>query len=91
MEREELQMNDNEFDVLDELYFVQSYNDLRQMCGLDDRILIVVLANLYQKQWIRVLKSHDEDEDPKQVDLSNKYQEYFYLASKKGLLAHNTQ
>jgi hypothetical protein len=82
-------MNDNEYDVLDELYFVQSYSELENSCGLDKEALVATLIDLYNKKWIKVLKGVDEEEQSGLVDLLNKHAEYFYLATKAGLLKHN--
>lgn len=82
-------MDDVEFDVLDELYFVISYDELRSNAGLPDDELQDVLIKLVAKQWVRVYKSADEEIDD--YNLSADFKSYYYLASKKGLLAHNRQ
>ncbi|MEM9324821.1 MAG: hypothetical protein AAGA85_04160 [Bacteroidota bacterium] len=81
-------MSDHEFDVLDELYFVLSFEQLREACLLDLQELVPTLLALYEKGWIRVLEGVDEDAAAP-VNLGDRYHEYFYLASKNGLLAHN--
>ena len=82
-------MNDLEFDVLDELYFVISYPDLAEACGLSDEELIATLQDLYQKGWIKVLNSVDEEVKSSEMDLTADFAAYYYLATKNGLLAHN--
>lgn len=83
-------MSENEFDVLDELYFVQPYNYLDENCGLSENELVETLSELFQKRWIKILKNVDEEEEIDRVDIKNKFRSYFYLATKKGLLKHNT-
>jgi hypothetical protein len=82
-------MTDAEFDVLDELYFVTSYKDLQSNAGLTEEDLIGTLKELKAKSWIKVLSGPDDEVRDEEIDISGSYSEYFYLASKKGLLAHN--
>ncbi len=81
-------MTELEFDVLDELYFVLPYQELADACELDEQTLIETLAMLYEKGWIKVFQNVD-DEAPEPLELQNKFHTYYYLASKKGLHAHN--
>ena len=83
-------MTDLEFNILDELYFVTGFSQLVDSCDLDEKLLIKALDELYKKGWIRILSSVDVDEDKDHVDLKNKYLDYYYLASKEGLFAHNS-
>jgi len=81
-------MTEEEFDLIDELYFVQSYDYLKQELDWEDEKLLVILQKLIDKEWINCYSSPDEEifDDP---DIPNKGKTYFYLASKKGLLEHN--
>lgn len=81
-------MEEAEFEVLDELYFVISYSDLLNSVDLEEDVLQRVLLQLLDKEWIRVYRNEEEVEKP---DLKNNFKSYFYLASKKGLFAHNRQ
>lgn len=83
-------MTENEFDVLDELYFVISYDDLRSSVELSEHELIMTLESLWKNGWLRVLANTELDEDESKVNIASKYRSYFYLASKKGLFAHNS-
>lgn len=83
-------MTDDQFDVLDELYFVQSFDQLLHLTGKPANELIPVLVEIYQNDWIKVMGTVDEELTPDQVDLENSAEEYFFLATKKGLLAHNS-
>ena len=81
-------MTEEEFDLLDELYFVQSYEYLKQELDWEDEKLLFILQKLVDKEWINCFSSPDEEvfDDP---DIPHKGKTYFYLASKKGLLEHN--
>ena len=81
-------VSDEEFDVLDELYFVKHFNELLQDSTLSKEEILPALRTLYDKGWIKVLRSPDE-EILEKLDLTSSFQEYYYLATKKGLLAHN--
>lgn len=83
-----LTMSDDEFELIDELYFVQSYEYLKQELDWEDEKLLFILQMLVDKEWINCFSSPDEEvfDDP---DIANKGKNYFYLASKKGLLEHN--
>jgi len=82
-------MTDKEFDVLDELYFVTSFTDLLGSTGMQEQELQKCLVGLFEKEWIKCFKTVSEEESRQQTDLQHKYRDYYYLASKKGLLAHN--
>ncbi len=82
-------MDEHEFDVLDELYFVISFEYLFDKLESDEFRPRNVLISLFRKDWVRVYKSMDEG--LANFDLQNNFKSYFYLASKKGLLAHNSQ
>lgn len=81
-------MSEDEFDLLDELYFVQSYDYLKKELDWEDEKLLFILQELADKEWINCFFGPDEEvfDDP---DIANYGKTYFYLASKKGLLAHN--
>ena len=85
------ELNDNEFDLLDELYFVQSYQELRQALSWSEELLNTVLKSLLQKPYIKFLEDHDTEIDTKQaLQLpSSAYQELLFLATKQGLMIHN--
>jgi hypothetical protein len=83
-------MNDLENDLLDEIYFVQSYKDLAANLGWNDDAILETLVSLYAKQWIRCYKTPTEEILSEEIDLESDYKKYYYLASKKGLFAHNS-
>lgn len=82
-------MSDEEFDVLDELYFIISYDELMERLDIERAALQKVLSVLRDKEWLRVYSKLEEEVTD--ADLENNGESYFYLASKKGLMAHNRQ
>ncbi|MDA0314334.1 MAG: hypothetical protein O2829_02375 [Bacteroidetes bacterium] len=82
-------MSDEEFDLLDELYFVQPYSVLQEALGWEDSQLLDTLILLKNKGWIKCFSAPDRE----CFDLINLHEvgkELLYLATKKGLMAHNT-
>lgn len=82
-------MNDKEFDLMDELYFVQDYSHLKEVLGWEDHPLMETLTSLYNKGLIKCLTGPD-DERFDQVDIFAEGKQLYFLATKKGLMAHNT-
>jgi hypothetical protein len=82
-------MSDQEFDVLDELYFVTHFDQLKQATDLSLADLKATLTGLYRKGWLKVYGSVSDEMSDQLIDMDADFQRYFYLASKEGLLAHN--
>lgn len=82
-------MTDLEFDVLDELYFVVPFAHLQEELAMDESTLKEVLGSLLDKGWVKCFLSASEEAVKSEMDFENKYKDYYYLASKQGLLAHN--
>ena len=81
-------MTDPEFELLDELYFVQSYQYIKESLGWEDELLLSTLNALYQRGLIKCLESPDEERFDL-VDVPEEGRNLFFLATKKGLMAHN--
>ena len=84
-------MTDKEFEVLDELYFVTHFKELNKATELDQEDLKAILDSLWQKGWLRCYSGVDNELDEDNIDLENQFDKYHYLASKEGLMAHNTR
>ena len=82
-------MGNEEFDLLDELYFVQDYTYLKQALGWEDTLLLDTLAMLHEQGWIKCLFDPDW-ECFGEIDIRNQGKDLLYLATKKGLLAHTS-
>lgn len=83
-------MTDEEFDVLDELYFVQSFDQLATLTQKSPSELTPILEQIYKKGWIKVMVDVDEELSEDNIDFKKSAEKYHYLATKKGLLAHNS-
>ena len=82
-------MSDEEFDVLDELYFVQTYAFLRETLAWEDERLLDTLTLLVEKGWVKCFSEPDQ-ECFETINLQEVGKELLYLATKKGLMAHTT-
>ncbi|WP_343853961.1 hypothetical protein [Algoriphagus jejuensis] len=81
-------MSDAEFDLLDELYFVQPYSYLSETLGWEDQLLLETLNSLYLAGLVKCLDAADEERfDP--VNVLEEGKDLYFLATKKGLMAHN--
>ncbi|MBF8965180.1 hypothetical protein I0P70_18170 [Pontibacter sp. FD36] len=84
-------MTENEFAIMDELYFVTSYADLKSTSALTDEELCAALRDLISKDYIRILYPDPDTEHAYDESKFGKHcQEYFYLATKAGLVVHNS-
>lgn len=81
-------MTDAEFDLLDELYFVQPYNYVKESLGWEDELLLQTLNSLYQEGLIKCLESPDQERF-EAVNVLAEGKNLYFLATKKGLMAHN--
>lgn len=80
-----------DFDVLGELYFLTSYQELISATGLNDQILKSVLSRLSENGMIRCYEDAENEIDNDSIDIENLFDKYHYLASKEGLFAHNSR
>lgn len=82
-------MTNSEFDILDELYFVCTIDDLVIKIDLSEQEIKDTLWTLLQKGFIKCLENELEIAVSLDEYLVG-YKKYSYIASKKGLFAHNT-
>jgi DNA-binding MarR family transcriptional regulator len=83
-------MTDEEFDVLDELYFLQSFDDLAKSVNFSTKELKDILRALIKKGWLRFYVNPSDEISFEAKRFEKDYHKYYYLASKEGLLAHNS-
>lgn len=83
-------MSDLEFDILDELYFLIHFDELKKSLSLSDEDLKPILAKMVRKNWLRCYEEPDVELDAANIDMEINYRKYYYLASKEGLKAHTS-
>ncbi len=79
-----------EFDLLDELYFVISFEALQKELNWETSVLKTELTNLLQKGWVKYINAQTMIEVPLDL-IQSDYHLYLYLATKQGLLAHHSK
>ncbi|MCZ6521092.1 MAG: hypothetical protein O6848_06335 [Bacteroidetes bacterium] len=84
-------MQEKEFEILDELYFVISFDELEEVSAMDRKELVKVLIALWENGWIRCYFGLDNELDSGKADIKYQFNKYHYLASKEGLMAHNSR
>ena len=84
-------MTDREFELMDELYFVQSFAELQKSCQMEAGDLEQLLMVLISKEWVRWMESRTDDLPGDKPFKEEQMQQYYYLATKAGLLAHNSR
>lgn len=84
-------MTDIEYDILDELYFVTPFETLKEESGFTNEDLKKNLINLVNNGLVKVFFSMEEEAEDQAIDMEEKFETYYYLASKKGLFEHNSR
>ena len=75
--------------MLDELYFVVSFNELQTTLDLEADELKNVLQTLLRRDWVKCLSNQTDELSASEVNFEQNYRDYFYLATKSGLLSHH--
>lgn len=86
-----MNLTEQEFDILDELYFVISWHELIEVMRCDSAWLKDGLRTLLEKRFVQQFtysELHHDFVRLNEPDLAHPEQ-YHYLATKEGLLAHN--
>lgn len=84
-------MSEQEYLVLDELYFLQSFQELQELTDLPPQELRKVLGDLLEKGWVKCIHSREGEEPVGMDEFISAYTTLEYLATKAGLLAHNSR
>ncbi|WP_181305463.1 hypothetical protein [Rufibacter sp. XAAS-G3-1] len=85
-------MTDQEYDILDELYFVTSFAELQQELEMPEPALREALRGLISMNYVKCLFPDQDTEVPFDPDhFEREGHQYFFLASKDGLLTHNSR
>lgn len=82
-------MDNQEFDVLDELYFVKNFAELAESLDMDDPTIKNVLQQLVKKHWVKILDAADNEVQLEDTNFKEEINKYHFIATKAGLLAHN--
>ena len=84
-------MTDEEYDLMDELYFIQSFQQLKESLSWPEEALKTMLIDFFKKEWVKCFSNEEEEIARATTQIEVHYSDYFYVADKKGLIAHNSQ
>jgi hypothetical protein len=84
-------MTDPQFDIMDELYFISSFEELMTKLSMEESEVINELHTLIQKGWVKCIEKDTEADIESPINFKAEFKKYNYLATKAGLLAHNSR
>ncbi len=84
-------LSEHEYEIIDELYFLVSFEELLKILPMDKDVLKQGLGNLVDKRWVKCYNNPEQDVDFHDVDFENQFDKYHYLATKEGLFIHNSK
>jgi hypothetical protein len=90
MERTKNKMTNEEYLVLDELYFTTPFTKLQERVEWEEKKLVDLLISLLEKGWVKGVNIETEQDITDPDLIRNQFNALHFLATKKGLLAHNT-
>ena len=87
------ELTDLEFRIIDELYFVTSFNDLLNSLDEDQSKLLNGVKMLLEKELITQLIFDDALKDYRKLDTPDfqALEDSYFVASRQGLLIHNSR
>ncbi|QNF34648.1 hypothetical protein HUW51_18650 [Adhaeribacter swui] len=85
-------MTETEFDIIDELYFVNSFADIATTLALEEEELSQSLQELLKKGYVKCFfPDPDTEVDYNPATFREQGTHFYYLATKAGLMAHNSR
>ncbi len=82
-------MTDFEFDLLDELYFVKSMQELNSLFKDQITDISAELWTMIEKGWVKVMDRADNELQVTKDEYITNCHSLLFNISKKGLMAHN--
>lgn len=89
----EQQLSEIEYEILDAIYFVEPFENILAECSAPANIVADVLKQLIHKKYVVAMRYDEAKEDYVRSFIydSDNMNAYSYLATKEGLLAHNSK
>ncbi len=84
-------LSDLEYRLLDELYFLSSFQNLIDNSGEEKNSVLAALKNLLHNQYVTQVKMEKGREEKLESPDFDTLDASFFVASKKGLLIHNSR
>lgn len=82
-------MTQEENTLLDNMYFISSFDELKEMSQLDEQKIKDVLKAMILKEWVSVYEDPSGDPLTGLINFEEGFRNYFYLSTKKGMMAHH--
>jgi hypothetical protein len=86
-------LSDIEYDILNTIYFVEPFQNILDECKAPEAVVADVLKQLIHKKYVTPMQFDEEKQEYVRTffyDTDN-MRAYHYLATKEGLLAHNSR
>ncbi len=89
----ENQLSDIEYDILNAIYFVESFEHIVEECPAPPAVIADVLKQLIHKKYVTPMRWDEEKTEYVRSFIydTDNMNAYHYLATKEGLLAHNSR
>jgi hypothetical protein len=86
-----MELTDLQFSILDSLYFPEPFENVMAEVGEPRQIVLAELRELIDKTLVQVMRWDDTAQDylPSPHLDADRLNEFRFLATRKGLLAHN--
>lgn len=86
-------LSDIEYDILNAVYFVEPFENILKECNEKEPVIADVLKQLIHKKYIVPMKWDEEKSEYIRSFIydSDDMRAYNYLATKEGLIAHNSK
>jgi hypothetical protein len=84
-------LTEAEFDLIDSLYFTLSFEQLQKDLDWEENVIRTELKKAMERGWVKALVKGTEEEIYDFSIIERNYTEYLYLATKKGLMVHNSR
>lgn len=83
-------MEDIFYDILEELYFIQTFDGIAEKLNLESNVLQRYLWKMYDLGLVKTMVNFDEEVEQNEEEFKQNFKKYHYIASKKGLMWHNS-
>lgn len=82
-----------EYDILGAVYFVESFDNILAECDEKENIVADVLKSLIQRKYVTAMVFDQEKTEYVKSFIydSDNMRAYYYLATRDGLLKHNSR
>lgn len=86
-------LSDIEYDILNAIYFVEPFQNILDECNAPEKIVADVLKQLIAKKLVSPMQFDEEKQEYVRTYFydSDDMRAYHYLATKEGLMIHNSR